>query len=358
MKILMIITGMQSGGAERVMATLCNELCKKNQVRLAIIKNSTSDYVLSENIEVTFGNVTNQNVNESVKFIKMEMETWKPDVAVSFMTKTNIVTLLAEKKCENSVPVIIAERANPYYEKTIFKLIRRFLYPRATGCVFQTEMASNYYKRIIKCESIVLRNPLNPDFYTETYKGKRTKRIVSVGRLSSEKNQKLLIKSFGKVATKYPDYKVEIYGDGPLKEELQLLIDNQENSAQIKLMGRKYNIQKYIRDAEIFVHPSNSEGMPNALLEAMALGCSCIATDCPIGGSAFIIENEKNGILIPMNDEERLCNELERLINNPEFARTLGKRAEKVIQDFAPEKVCEEWEEYIYRIAQRKRKRV
>ena len=352
MKVMMVITGMQSGGAERVMATLCNELALRHQIRLLSMKEAVSDYSLNEQIDFIGGNVQNQSAIKSVLFTKHQIDEWKPDVILSFMTKSNIIALLAAKVSKHRVPVVIAERANPYYAKPVFKVIRRFLYPSASGCVFQTEQAKEYYKKILKCDSVVLRNPLNPDFNVKPYEGKRTQRIVTMGRLSPEKNQKLLIEAFSKIADKFPAYNVEIFGEGPMRGELEQCIEGYGLSNRIFLMGRKDNVQQYIADAEIFVLPSNSEGMPNALIEAMALGLTCIATDCPIGGSAVIIQHEQNGLLIPMNDVKGLTNALEELLNDKIYARKLGAVACKVSEDFGATKVCREWEAFLCEIAQ------
>lgn len=355
-KILMIIPGMRSGGAERVMATLCNELSRKNQVRLVALKSADSDYELSTLVDFVGGNVKKQNIFDSVKIVSEQYSTWSPDVAVSFMTKANIVALLAKKHSTYKLPVIIAERANPYYAASYLKIFRKFLYPYADGAIFQTEQAKSYYNNILKCESAVLRNPLNSNFSVDTFPQKRRKAIVSVGRLSKEKNQKLLIESFSKIAHKFPEYIVEIYGEGPLKSELQRLIDVKHLNSQVQLMGRKKDIQKYIRDAEMFVLPSNSEGMPNSLLEAMALGLPSIATDCPIGGPAFIIDNKINGILVPMNDVDVLSANIENLINDNKLLTTLSKEARKVTTDFSSTVVCSQWEKYINRVALGNRK--
>lgn len=355
-KILMIIPGMRSGGAERVMATLCNELSKKNQVRLVALKSTDSDYELSTLVDFAGGNVKKQNIFDSVKIVSKQYSTWKPDVTVSFMTKANIVALLAKKISAYKVPVVIAERANPYYAANYLKIFRKFLYPHADGAVFQTEQAKNYYSNILKCESVVLKNPLNSNFSADIFQGERRKAIVSVGRLSKEKNQKLLIESFNKIAHKFPEYVVEIYGEGPLRNELQRLIDIKNLNSQVKLMGRKKDIQKYIRDAEMFILPSNSEGMPNSLLEAMALGLPSIATDCPIGGPAFIIDNKINGILVPMNDVDVLSANIENLINDNKLLTTFSKEARKVTTDFSSTVVCSQWEKYINRVALGNRK--
>lgn len=354
MRIMMVITGMQSGGAERVMATLCNELVKRHQVCLAIMKSRDSDYALSDNIEIRAGNVKNKNLMDSVRFTKKMIEEWKPDIILAFMTKSNIIALLACFGVKHKCKVVIAERANPFYAGKVFKIMRRFLYPSADGCVFQTKQAQDYYKNILRCESIVLRNPLNPDFKVSPYSGQRKKKIVTMGRLSEEKNQALLIRAFAKIADKYPEYMVEIYGDGPLHDELDQLIQKVGMEGRVLLMGRKNNVQQYIQDASVFVLCSNSEGMPNALLEAMALGLPSIATDCPIGGPAVIIQNNKNGILIPMNDESKLADSLKCLINDCAFADKISHAAQNVTVDFGTEKVCAEWEDYLRKVESRK----
>ena len=353
MKIMMAITGMQSGGAERVMATLCNELSKRHEVCLLIMKTAQSDYSISDRVEVVAGNIANQNLLKCVQFTKREITRRNPDVILSFMTKTNIILMLAAMQTGMSRRVVIAERANPYNAKSIFRILRRFLYPRAGGAVFQTVQAQKYYDGIITGNSAVLRNPLNPDFDEEAYEGIRRKAIVTMGRLSIEKNQKLLVEAFSKIALKYPEYTVEIYGDGPLKKELQRQIDSSGLSKRVLLMGRKERVRDYVKDASVFVLPSNSEGMPNALLEAMAMGIPSIATDCPIGGSAFIIQDHENGILIPMNDSNALAQSLTELIENPEIAEKLGEKGRLVTQDFAAEKVCAEWEAYLKEVANR-----
>ena len=347
MKIVMVISGMCSGGAERVMATLCNELSKKHEVLLLSLRREDSDYKLSERVIFKKGNFERNNLLKAVCFVHREMREWKPDVMLSFMVKANVTTLVAKLLSGMRTPVIIAERANPYYAPLVFKILKRMWYPFADGAVFQTEQARDYYKGIMKCKTAVLRNPLNPDFVIVPYEGERKKKIVTAGRLSEEKNQKLLIDAFSRIAEKYPEYSVEIYGDGPLRETLDQYISVIGMQDRIKLMGRKNHIENHIKDVEIFVLPSNSEGMPNALLEAAALGLACIATDCPIGGSAVIIKDGYNGLLIPMNDVSALEKALCRVLDSEDLAQTLRSRAVDVVKDFDTKSVCAQWEQYL-----------
>ena len=357
MKIMTVITGMRSGGAERVMATLCNELVKKHSVKLVCLKDSESDYVLHQSVLIDAGNITNRSFIKSVKFVAEEIDGWKPDVVLAFMNKANVISLVAKKISSYQPPVVVAERANPNFTSSYMKLMRRILYPSADGAVFQTKQAEQYYKGILKCKTVVLRNPLNPDFNIKPYDGIRRKVIVSVGRLSEEKNQALLIESFSRIATKHPEYNVEIYGDGPSRSVLQDQIDHSGLSERVRLMGRKDRVLDYIQDAGIFVLPSNSEGMPNALIEAMALGIPSIATDCPIGGSAFIIRDHGNGILVPMNDPVALSAAISEIIDNKSLSDDLSVKAREVTVDFAAETVCNEWEKYLNSVVMGVRKR-
>lgn len=350
MKILATITGMTSGGAERVMATLCNELSNNNKVRLCIIKNDNSDYYISNHVDVKSGNVKHKNIFKSTLFLRKQIEDFKPDIVLSFMTKTNIIALISMQKSKYKCPVVISERANPYYTKGILSYVRQRLYPLADGCVFQTKQAQDYYSKILKCNSVVIRNPLSKDFAIEPFRGKRTKRIVCTARLSPEKNQQLLINSFAKIKEKYNDYILEIYGEGPDREKLEHLVKKLNLEDRVKLMGRRKDIIDATKDAGIFVLPSNSEGMPNSLLEAMSLGIPSIATNCPIGGSELIISNYKNGILIPMNDSRALVEAITKLIDDNKFAQMISEEGTKVKDDFNCDKVCKEWENYLLKI--------
>ena len=350
MRLLFVITGMKSGGAERVMATLSNELSNNNIVRLVILKDAASDYYISDRVEIVSGNIKNKNIFSSVKFLKSQIEEFKPDLVLSFMTKTNIVSLITKKISSYKCPVVISERANPYYTKGVLSFLRKKIYPCADGCVFQTKMAQNYYKNILSCNNVVIKNPLSRDFNVKPFLGKRKKKIVCTARLSPEKNQAFLIKTFSLIKDKYPGYKLEIYGEGPNRGKLQTLINEVDDGHIIKLMGRKHDIIKYIQDASVFVLPSNSEGMPNALLEAMALGVPSISTDCPIGGPAEIIDDGVNGLLIPMNDQGALIKAIDKIITDEDFAKRIGKKAVEVIDKFNTDKVCKEWENYLINV--------
>ena len=113
---------------------------------------------------------------------------------------------------------------------------------------------------------------------------------------------------------------------------MQKKITNDNLNGIVTLQGRTNNAQKVLNAADVFVMTSNYEGMPNALLEAMAVGLPCISTDCPTG-PAEIIDNGINGILVPVNNEAALTKAIEKYIEMGETIAEIGKAARKTVRD-------------------------
>ena len=103
----------------------------------------------------------------------------------------------------------------------------------------------------------------------------------------------------------------------------------------------------------MFVLSSDYEGMPNALMEAMASGLPCVSTDCGGGGARFLIENGENGILVPQRDEDALAAAMEKILSDETLAAKLGENARKLQETLAPEKIYGEWESFIKQIVER-----
>ena len=113
----------------------------------------------------------------------------------------------------------------------------------------------------------------------------------------------MLIRAFAKIASKYPDYTLFIYGEGPLRRDLEILIKTLHLGNQVFLQGFKKNIHEFISDAEFFILSSDFEGLSNALLEAMCMGIPCITTN--VSGIDEVIHDKINGVLVSPGDEEK-----------------------------------------------------
>ena len=225
-----------------------------------------------------------------------------------------------------------------------------FLYPQANGFVFQTKEAQNYFKDSIKNNSVIIPNPISDDFLNETYEPIRRKEIVAIGRLNPQKNHKLLINAFKLVHQKFPDYILKIYGKGILQEELSLQIKELYLEEAVFLMGEVEHVNQILKGAGMFVLSSNSEGMPNALMEAMAMGLPVVSTDCPCGGPRFLIQDGVNGFLTDVGNIQALANKIIILLENPQLAERFALNAMNIIEHIKPERVYNQWRDYIQKV--------
>ena len=192
----------------------------------------------------------------------------------------------------------------------------------------------------------MIPNPLS-DNLEEPYNGKRRKQIVAVGRLEPQKNYGLMLEAFGRLVQACPEYQLVIYGKGNSKEELIRKAQEKQIEKNVTFKGFSANIWKLEKDSAMYVLSSDYEGMPNSLLEAMAVGMPVISTNCPIGGPAMVVENGVNGLLVPVGESEALYNAMLTFVRNEEYADKLGKEAVKIKEKLDIGVICDHWLDYV-----------
>lgn len=243
--------------------------------------------------------------------------------------------------------MILSERSDP--NKCEFKRLRDFFYSYGRYFVFQTEDARKCFSEKIQSRSVIIPNPI-PNTMPELFQGIREKKIVAVGRLEKEKNYFLLCDAFEKFSEEQKEYTLHIYGKGSLLQELQSYVKKLKLEDKIIFEGFQKNVLEYIKDAGMYVLSSDYEGISNAMLEAMAIGIPVIATDCPIGGARMLLENEKNGILVPMKNSEAMSNAMKKVANDEEFAKNLSLEASKVREIYSIQNICDKWLQVIEKL--------
>ena len=363
MKILFCTSSMGKGGAERVISILSNNFIKKHEVSILVNTDENIAYKLDNRINVIsldkkyYKNNITRNTNRifrTKEILKLE----KPDIIVSFLPMPSFRILIANRKMK--LPVIISDRNDPKqeYKSKLSNILMTWLYPKADGFVFQTNEQKEYFSKEIQSKSTIIFNPIKDSFLElrDIEVKEKENVIINVGRLVPQKNQKMLISAFSKVSSKYPKYKLKIFGDGPLKEELQKQINSLHMNDKIFLCGVIDDIKQELEKSKIFVLSSDYEGMPNALMEAMAVGCAVISTDCPCGGPRELISNMENGILVPIAEEKRLEESLENLIDDEEKIEMLGKNSKSVVEKLKTETIIKQWEKYIYDVLNKRSK--
>lgn len=353
MNITLFIGGLNNGGAERVACNLANFLSiRKHNVEILTISEVKESYYLEPSVKVTNllklserKNVFHDNIIRFSRYANYMLK-HKTDAYVIFLPFT-INLALSTKFLTKSV-MITAERANPndYSLMTQKKLKKNAR--KADGWVFQTEEQKGWYDGVLgDAKSIVIPNAINPDFIKPIFKGERKKLIVSSGRLNKQKNHALLIIAFAKIAEKFPDYNLCIYGEGAKRDELCELVSKLGLDDRVSLPGYATNISEKLQESSMFVLSSDFEGMPNALMEAMALGLPCISTDCGGGGARFLINDGKNGLLVPTQDVDAMVAAMDNLLSNKEYANKLGNEASRISKILAPDIIYSKWEKFI-----------
>lgn len=293
------------------------------------------------------------NFYRRVSKLKKTFKALNPDIILSFLGKNNVMAINAARGL--GIPVVVSVRSNPSreYASRGLNMSMNRLFPKAAGVVVQTTGAAEYFKDSIRKKCRILPNSIHPDFINREVIPfeNREKTIVSVGRLDDNKNQILLIKAFAKIADSFKDYRLIIYGDGPSREKFEKQAKALGlGSDRAVFMGNVSGVADKIQNQEIFVLTSKQEGMPNALIEAMSLGLVCISTDCPCGGPGDLIDDNVNGLLVPMGGDEEmaesLAKALSKVIRNRELASDISREAVKVRESYSPEKINQMWENY------------
>lgn len=353
MKCLFVAPGMLFGGAERVMSILANEWGKSNVETMILVTETEaiSKYNLSN--KVTMISCLEEKKRAKIphlviiKRIRKICKEWQPDVVISFYNDLCALTALAIIGL--NIPLVYSERNDPNRtnQRRVDRLYRQIVEHMTDKIVFQTTGAQRCYPKSVQEKSTVILNPLNTygfpihDFLNEKHE------IVSVGRLEPQKNQKLLIDAFALIAKDFPEYQLTIYGEGSLRKELEDYIKAKGLQERVSLPGNQTNIQEHIKDASLFVLSSDYEGIPNALIEAMAIALPCVSTDCSPGGARKLIEEGISGLITPCSDVRKLSDAMRTMLSNKTYAKACGIEALRIRAKTDVKKISEDWLRYI-----------
>ncbi|MBQ2960355.1 MAG: glycosyltransferase [Oscillospiraceae bacterium] len=352
--IMLYLTSLHKGGAERVFVQLAEKFAEcgyKSIIVTSFVDKNKGEYELSDNVlrltledELIVQSRLMRNYTR-IKKLRALCKQYKPAILISCMQEPNFRAVLATAGLPIKNLVSVCNAADKEYPGILGKIVGKVLMPTAEGCVFQTVEEKVWFPKRLQDKGRIIMNQVNSSFFEHEFNGERHD-FVSVGRLNPQKNQALLIRAFNQIKDK-TDESLFIYGEGELKENLQALINELGLEERVKLMGTTSDVANAIKGARAFVMSSDYEGLPNALLEALALGLPCICTDCLGGGPAMVINSGENGILVPMGDEDALAQAMLGILADSEKAEALGKAAKISAENFRPEKVFELWRDYV-----------
>lgn len=353
-KIMFYINTIHKGGAERVMINLADYFSRQGYKTILVTSfRDTGEYTVPNAVKrITLEeheikqsklkrNIT--RIKKLRKFCKDE----KPDILVSFMAEPNFRAILATWGLTVKNLISVRNDPNKEYAGRVGHIVGKYLLPFADGCVFQTKEAKNWFPKRLQKKSRIIYNAVKEDFY-HVERHPVPGEIVTCGRLEEQKNHALLIAAFSKVVERYPEACLKIYGEGSLRGKLQKQIDALGLHEKAFLMGATNHVEKVLETADVFVLSSDFEGMPNALMEAMAAGVPCISTDCPCGGPRELFGDDLVKQLVEVDKEDELEYSISNFMELSEKDKMLlGKRIKEKAKIFMPDKVNEEWNKYI-----------
>lgn len=357
MNITMFIGSIYGGGAERVLCNLANHLVHHgHNIEILTMSETPKQYELDREVSVFHLLPLNERKNKlyndliRVHRLRHYMKSHKDiHIYVVFLPATS--TMLLTFRNLTKAKVIASERADPGGYSYLMGKSLKILAKRADGFVFQTEEARKWYGDSVKnIHTAIIPNPITPNFIRPKYEGERRKVIAGVGRLTVQKNFSLLIRAFSRIASDISDYNLIIYGEGNKRAELERLIESLGMQTRIYLPGNIQNIADEMQKNSLFVLSSDSEGMPNVLMEAMALGLPCISTDCPCGGPRFLIQDGVNGVLVPVGDEKKMAEAMKKVITDADFREKIADNAMNIQKKLAPEEIYSEWDSLIEKV--------
>ncbi|MBR6632983.1 MAG: glycosyltransferase family 4 protein [Clostridia bacterium] len=361
MNISFVVPNMGFGGAERVISILSKGLTEKgHRVTIGIINAVPQSvaYTLDSRVKVehiqSYRMHSLKGVKSTLSNIEKFLRQTDTEIALCFANSVCALVSIVCKKMK--LPLIFSERNDPrrYLTKISYKLLQKLILKNVKYVVFQTEGAKNLYPKKIRKNSVVILNPLDVSRMPDYYEGERRKVIVSVGRLQEQKRTDVLIDAFAMIADRHPDYTLELYGKGNLLEELKALVESHSLTDRVRFMGTSSTIFEDINNASLFVLTSDFEGLPNALLEAMALGLPCVSTRCSPGGAEELIEDKVNGYLVPCGDAVALAERMDSMLCDYDESLIVGKEALKIRNRAELQVIIDAWEKYINSAWERK----
>ena len=355
MNINFFITSLGGGGAERVVCNLANYLVgHRHTVKITVLRGDDKTYPLDEKVTVEYLQPEYYHSPKSTFYRLKEIRTTigflihlpKETLLVSLL-ELPVAYSLIFRRCF-SQRLVICERNNPEFYSKWYQRIFKNLACKAYGCVCQTSEIMDWYRERLssKCRTAIIPNTINNDVLNASICERKEKVIMTMGRLEPQKNQAMLISAFADLANDYPDYKLAIYGKGPLEQDLNEQINSLNLQGRVEMRGFTKDVIEAYHHSDIFVLTSNHEGMPNVLAEAMAMGLPCISTDCGGGGAKELINDGINGIIVPKNDKSALVESIRKLIENRVYADNLSHEAVLIKKRLSPEVIHKQWETF------------
>lgn len=333
--ICFIAGGLSGGGQERALTYLANEFALRgNKISIICLFKTEIFFELHPSIQVIWPSLDRNSTNKFVyalrlvPYIRKNVKKINPDTIISFGDWFNAYSIVATRFLNK--PTYITNRMGPnLYLGKFIEFFNKHTYKYATSLIVQTARAKEIMQNKYKIKTIhVIPNAIKPVIIENRLPEKS---IITIGRLSKEKGHKVLINAFSNVKDK--SWRLDIVGDGPEMNNLKQLVTQLNLQSNVCFHGHQKDFKHLLAKASLFVLPSFYEGFPNALVEAMSVPLTCIASDC-VAGPSEIISNGVNGFLFEPGNANELTKILDEVTADTFKMQQLEQNAYKVREQY------------------------
>ena len=346
-----------AGGIERMASIIMNEMVSRGHKVILLTWdpiNSNSYYTLNPEIKWHKLDLGPSNLKASwlLRFkrqlrIRKIVREEKPSVMIGFQVGTFLALRLASIGLR--ISTIAAERNSPdlfNFKKNgkINRFLSSLVLLLSDVITIQLDTYKKKYPLFLRSKILTISNPVYPCIKSAYPNNviKTPRRILNVGRLSYQKNQLFLIRSFTLNALKNPNWYLTLVGEGEYRKKIEKLIEKKGLNNRIHLIGAVKDVDYWYQNSSFFVFPSLWEGFPNALVEAFREGLPAIGLSSTSGVNQ-LISNKRNGFLVKPQ-EIAFASAMQEMINNKSFRKKAGKKASFSIRNYEPKKIFNQWE--------------
>ena len=277
-------------------------------------------------------------------WIRRTLQAVEPDAVLSFLTQTNILTIVATRGL--GVRTVISERNDPRLQRhrPRVELLRRVVYPWADVVTANSKGALETLGDFVPNEKLAfLPNPMLP---VPATKGGAfaAPTVITVGRLVEQKGLDVLLGAWAKAAPALPGWRLALVGGGPLEAKLKEQAATLGIEDSVDFLGHVGDPFPLLASAQFFVLTSRFEGTPNALLEAMALGLPAVVSDASPGPCELIgADDDAAGLIAPVENEEATAEAVVKLARDEALRRRLGATARERVKSYDAEQAIDAW---------------
>jgi len=365
--VAFFLPSLEPGGTERNVVNLVNNIDREKYAVSLVLGIAEGDFIKDINSNISIISLhTRRSIATFFKLITYFKKN-QPDIFISAFPRVNVICIVAKIFSKSKTKIIITEHSVfsllPIIAKTFWRgMFARFfmssicsyLYQKAEAVICVSKgIADDILKtvnRSLKIEVIynpvitsniyqLAQAPINHPWFSDS----KIPVIIAVGRLVKCKDYPTLFLAFSSVIQKQP-VRLVILGRGPEEYKLKQLINKLGLSQNVAFLGFQENPYKYMKKASVFVLSSLQEGFGNVIIEAMACGVPVVSTNCPTGPGE-IIENMKNGILVPVGDQESMAEAILKILQNPVLAQEFSVAGKERAKFFSVEKSVSAYQE-------------